>query len=140
MLLTLRRKQAASQRHICLHWMMEVKQLLPGSVSPRQRAGPRVVSQSGSPAAELSHQTAGSPRTRSSLLRFEAAPPREQLSAVNCRDLKLSFKKKQEYQGKKQKQSKLSWRHVREQRSWKIPPKTPSGLHFELSHQTLSAD
>lgn len=103
---------------------MEVQQLLPGSASPCQRAGPLLVSQSGPPAAELNQQTAGSLQTRSTLLRFEAVPPREQLSAVNCGDLKLSFKKKQEEdEGEKQKQSNLSWRHVREQRSWKIPPK-----------------
>lgn len=95
-MLTLRRKQAASQRNICLRWMMEAKPLLPGSASPCQHAGPQVVSQSAPPAAEPSHQTAGSPQTRSSLLRFEAVPPREQLSAVNRGDPKRSFKKGEE--------------------------------------------
>lgn len=70
-----------------------------GSASPCQHAGPQVVSQSAPPAAELSRHAAGRPHTRSSLFRFEAVPPREQLSGVNRGVLKQSIKKGEEEEG-----------------------------------------
>lgn len=67
------------------------------------------------------------------LLEFEAGPTGEQLSAMTQRDWKLSFKK-----GKKK--HFFAGTISRKQRSWKIVPKTPSGLHFELTDQKLSAN
>lgn len=90
---SMQRKQATLQQNICLRWIMEAELLASGSASPCQHAGPQDVHQSAPPAAQPNHQTAGSPQTRSSLLWFEAVPPREQLSVVNRGDCKLSFKK-----------------------------------------------